>query len=67
MKSIKKRISLLKDYEKKWVAFNKDETKIIAFGKTTRELDKKLKNIKQKASILEYVPSFTRTISPSCQ
>ncbi len=61
----RKRFELLKKFQKKWVALNVGESKILAFGNTTREVDKKLEKVKEKASIVEYVMPFDVLISPS--
>lgn len=64
-KDIQKRFELLKNFQKKWIAFNMDETKVLAVGNTTQEVDKKLAKLNERASIIEYVMPFDTFISPS--
>lgn len=48
--------SMLYKYEKKWVALTPDRKSVVASSKSLRQLDKKLKEIRQKNVILHYVP-----------
>lgn len=53
-------------YTNKWVAFNKDETKILASGKTIKDVEKKLDKIDEHASVITYILPMDRTFSPAC-
>ncbi len=62
----KKRYELLRKFEKKWVALDKNSSKVLASGKTIEEVEKGLKRIKEKPSAIEYVMPFNSYFSPSC-
>ena len=52
------------NFENKWVALTSDRRRVVVSGKTLEEVDKKLKNLKEKNIILHYIPPFG-PISPS--
>lgn len=60
----KNRFELLKEFQNKWVAFNKDYSRILASGNSSQEIDKKMRKVREKASVIEYVIPFDQTISP---
>lgn len=63
----KKRFKLLRNFEKKWVALNKSDSKVLASGITIEEVEKKIKKIKVRPTTIEYVIPFNSYFSPSCQ
>lgn len=56
--------NLFLPYENKWVAMTPDRKKVVASGETIKEVDKKLKKIKNKTAILTKVLPFDKSYSP---
>ncbi len=53
------------NYENKWVALTPDRKTVIAAGRSYKEVDKKLKKMKQEDVILTFVPPFDTFLSPN--
>ena len=64
-----KTISLktLAKYEDQYIALSKDKAKILASGKTIKELDKKLDKMKAKEAIIDFIPPLNVSLSLLCQ
>ncbi|MEK7517964.1 MAG: DUF5678 domain-containing protein [Patescibacteria group bacterium] len=54
-------------YEDQYVALSQDSTKIVASGKTIKDLHKKLEKIKAKDVIIDYIFPLNASLSPVCQ
>ena len=54
---------ILLKYENKWVALNKDRSKVVDAAKTLEDLFKQLDKSKKKDVILHYVPPFDGHLS----
>ncbi|MEO6508808.1 MAG: DUF5678 domain-containing protein [Patescibacteria group bacterium] len=48
-------IEIHKKYQNKWVALNKSEDKVIAWGKNIKVVLDKLEKEKKKAFVIEYI------------
>lgn len=55
--------TLLLEYENKWVALNKNKTKIVFAGDTIEELDKKIRDSKTSNLSILKVPPFNLRFS----
>ena len=58
------KFDLLKNYEKKWIAIDKNYTKVLTNGNTIKEVENKLKRKKTKAFAISYVAPFDSHLSP---
>jgi hypothetical protein len=54
----------LVNYENRWVALTLDRKTVLSFGNSVKELDRKLKTLKQKKVIITKVFPFDCQISP---
>lgn len=61
-----KRYEILHKFEKKWIALDKSNSRVLVSGSTIEEVEKRLKKIKEKASAIEYVMPFNSYFSPLC-
>ena len=57
-------IKVLAQHENQYIALLHDRSKIIASGKSIKEVEKKLKNIKVKDITLEFVTPLKSYLSP---
>lgn len=55
--------SIFLKYENKWVALNKDRSKVLFAAKSLETLHKILEKAREKDIILHYVPHFDRYYS----
>lgn len=53
------------DYQNKWVALDKTGEKVLSYGNTVKDVEKKLQTSRQKASSIRYVSAFNHYISPN--
>lgn len=56
--------NILTPYENKWVALSSDRKKVVTAGNTIKEVDRKLKKMKNKTAILSRVLPFDKSYSP---
>lgn len=56
--------NILLKYENKWVALNRNRSKVLYAAATIDQLNKVLTKIKEKDVILHYVMPFNGNISP---
>lgn len=61
---MKKITSPLLNYENKWVALSPDHNKVMASGKSIKEIDKKLKSMNNEDAILTFVLPFDKSYAP---
>jgi len=61
---MRKRANPLAHYENKWVALSPDNRKVVASGTTVKEVDQKLRRLKNKDAVLTKVISFDSFLSP---
>lgn len=65
MKSkVQKNKNILLPYENKWVALSPEGDKVVAWGKSVIEVDRKLKKKKDNEAVLMKVLPFDRYLSP---
>lgn len=60
-------LKVLSKYEDMYVAWSKRTPKILASGKTIKELEKKLQKIKAKEAIIDFIPPLNVSLSLLCQ
>ena len=60
-------LETLSQYENRYIALSKDRAKIIASGKTIKDLENKLEKMKIKKTVIEYVEPLNAYLSPVCQ
>lgn len=60
-------LEILSKYENQYIALSKDRAKIIASGKTIKDLEKKLGEMKIKNAVIEFVEPLNAYLSPVCQ
>lgn len=58
-------VDLVLPYQNKWVAITPDNTKVLASGKTYKEVDMELKKKKIKDAILSFILPFDKSYSPN--
>ncbi|MDD5147196.1 MAG: DUF5678 domain-containing protein [Candidatus Daviesbacteria bacterium] len=61
------RLNLLLPYENKWVALNRNRTKVVADSDDLKNLDKKLKKLKAKNVIISWILPFNASYSPNAK
>lgn len=64
MKKVK---NILLPYEKKWVAISKDNSQVVASGNSIKEVEKKVKKLKEKDIEILYVTPFDQYLTPLCK
>jgi hypothetical protein len=60
-------INELAKYGDQYVALSQDSAKIVASGKTIKDLHKKLEKVKAKDVIIDYIAPIDVSLSPVCQ
>ena len=53
-------------FEGQYIALTNQRSKVLAFGKTIKELEKNLKKLKIKDATIEYVVPINTALSPLC-
>jgi len=61
---LEEKISLLKPFINKWVAFSENKKEIIASGKNIKDVEKKLEKDNRKASFIQFILPFDSHYSP---
>ena len=59
-------LKTLSKYDNQYIAISKDKAKILAAGKTIKQLDKKLEKMKIEGVIIHYVPPMDVALSLIC-
>ena len=59
-------IKLINKYSNKWVALNRNRTRVLASAETAKDLSKKTKNFKEEL-IFSFIMDKKRTYAPVCQ
>jgi hypothetical protein len=59
--------SILKEYENKWVVIDKGYKKVLAAQDELDDLQRDIKELKIKDSIIMFVPPFNTALAPKCQ
>jgi len=59
--------SILKEYENKWVVIDKGYKKVLAAQDELDDLQRDIKELKIKDSIIMFVPPFSTALAPKCQ
>lgn len=60
-------VKTLAKYENQYIALSLDSAKILASGKTIKELEKKLQKLRLKEATLQYISPLDKFLSPVCQ
>lgn len=50
--------------QNKWIAVSSDKSRVLAAGKSIREIEKKLEKLGQKDAVITFVPPADRYLSP---
>lgn len=60
-------LKTLAKHTDKYIAVSEDNTRILAVGKTIKELERQLAKKKIKHAILDYIPPIDKALSPVCR
>ncbi|MGI8420015.1 MAG: DUF5678 domain-containing protein [Candidatus Levyibacteriota bacterium] len=56
----------LAKHSDKYIITNKEETKILASGKTIKTVMKKVEKMNEKDAVLTYIPPINKTLTLKC-
>lgn len=58
---------ILSKYENKWVALNENNSKVLAFGNSITEVEKKLQKLKEKNAVITRILPLDKLYAPYCK